>query len=123
MCGICGIYGVKDETLVKRMISILRHRGPDDSGIYADDNISLGHARLSIIDLTERGRQPMSNEDGNVWLSVNGEIYNFMKLKAELERKVSKWVRQYCHPDVATDKYIELFEEVLRTTKKSKPRI
>lgn len=87
MCGICGIYGIKDEALVKRMVSSLRHRGPDDSGIYTDDNISLGHARLSVIDLTERGRQPMSNEDGNIWLSVNGEIYNFMKLRAELEKK------------------------------------
>lgn len=87
MCGICGIYPVKDEALIKRMLSALRHRGPDDSGIYIDDNISLGHARLSIIDLSERGKQPMSNEDGNIWLSVNGEIYNFQELRAELEKK------------------------------------
>ena len=73
MCGICGIYGVDDKALIQRMLSVLKHRGPDDEGVYTDANVSLGHARLSIIDLTERGRQPMSNEDGNVWLSVNGE--------------------------------------------------
>lgn len=87
MCGICGIYGAQDRALINRMLSLLKHRGPDDEGIYTDINISLGHARLSIIDLTERARQPMSNEDGNVWLSVNGEIYNFMELRAELEKK------------------------------------
>lgn len=87
MCGICGIYGVEDRALIQRMLSVLKHRGPDDEGIYTDANISLGHARLSIIDLTERGRQPMSNEDGNVWLAVNGEIYNFMELRLELEKK------------------------------------
>ena len=55
MCGICGIYGTSDEALVVRMVATFRHRGPDDSGIYTDD-ISLGHARLSIIDLSERGK-------------------------------------------------------------------
>lgn len=83
MCGICGIYGTSDEALVARMVATLRHRGPDDSGIYTDDT-SLGHARLSIIGLSERGKQSMSNEDGTVWLSVNGEIYNFQELRAEL---------------------------------------
>lgn len=87
MCGICGIYGIEDKALIERMLYVLKHRGPDDSGIYTDDNISMGHARLSIIDLTEKGRQPMSNEDGNIWLSVNGEIYNFLELRAELEKK------------------------------------
>lgn len=87
MCGICGIYGVEDKALIQRMLSVLRHRGPDDEGIYTDANISLGHARLSIIDLTEKARQPISNEDGDVWLSVNGEIYNFMELRIELEKK------------------------------------
>lgn len=87
MCGICGIYGIEDRDSVQRMVSLLRHRGPDDSGIYTDTNISLGHARLSIIDLSERGRQPMCNEDGSIWLIVNGEIYNFIELRAELEKK------------------------------------
>jgi asparagine synthase (glutamine-hydrolysing) len=87
MCGICGIYGIEDKALVEQMLSVLKHRGPDDSGIYTDNNISIGHARLSIIDLSEKGRQPMPNEDGDIWLSVNGEIYNFMELRAELEKK------------------------------------
>lgn len=87
MCGICGIYGIEDKALIKRMVAVLRHRGPDDSGIYTDDNISLGHARLSIIDLTERGKQPISNENGDVWLIINGEIYNFMELGTELDKK------------------------------------
>ncbi|MFC1991158.1 asparagine synthase (glutamine-hydrolyzing) [Chloroflexota bacterium] len=87
MCGICGIYGVKDAILIRRMLSVLKHRGPDDEGIFTDANISMGHARLSIIDLSEKGRQPMSNEDNNIWLSVNGEIYNFNELRLEMERK------------------------------------
>jgi len=87
MCGICGIYGIEDKTLIQRMLSVLRHRGPDDKGVYSDSSISLGHARLSIIDLSEKGRQPMSNEDGDIWLIVNGEIYNFMELRPGLEKK------------------------------------
>jgi len=90
MCGICGIYSKKsgrDEATIKKMIAVLRHRGPDSSDFYIDENISLGHARLSIIDLSEKGKQPMANEDKTVWVSVNGEIYNFKELRDELERK------------------------------------
>jgi len=87
MCGICGIYGKKDEISIKKMIATLKHRGPDSDGFYLDENISFGHARLSIIDLSERGRQPMANEDKTVWLSINGEIYNFQELREELLKK------------------------------------
>jgi len=87
MCGICGIYGIREEILIKRMLGVLKHRGPDDQGIYLDEFISLGHARLSIIDLSEKGRQPLFNEDGNIALIVNGEIYNFVELRAQLEIK------------------------------------
>lgn len=87
MCGICGIYGIEDRTLIERMLSVMKHRGPDGNGIYTDTNISLGHARLSIIDLSEKGRQPMSNENGNIWLVVNGEIYNFIELRSLLQKK------------------------------------
>jgi len=87
MCAICGIYGVEDKSLIEKMLKILKHRGPDGEGIYTDTNFSMGHARLSIIDLSERGRQPISNEDGTVWLSVNGEIYNFQELRCSLEKK------------------------------------
>jgi asparagine synthase (glutamine-hydrolysing) len=85
MCGICGIAGVEDRSQIQKMLSVLKHRGPDSSGIYLNKDISLGHARLSIIDLSEKGNQPMSNENGDVWLAVNGEIYNYRELKAELE--------------------------------------
>lgn len=85
MCGICGFCGFEDINMLKRMVKILAHRGPDDSGFYTDENVSLGHTRLSIIDLSEKGRQPMSNEDGSIWIVYNGETYNFMDLRKELE--------------------------------------
>ena len=85
MCGICGIYGLEDAGLTRKMVSVLKHRGPDDNGVFTDNKISLGHTRLSIIDLSERGRQPMCNEEGDIWLSFNGEIYNFKKLRQRLE--------------------------------------
>jgi asparagine synthase (glutamine-hydrolysing) len=88
MCGICGIWqptGV-DERLVRLMSKTLEHRGPDDEGYYLDGRIGLGHRRLSIIDL-EGGRQPLSNEDGTVWIVFNGEIYNFLELRDALEAR------------------------------------
>ncbi len=84
MCGIAGITW-KDEALVARMTKVIAHRGPDQDGIYTDEFISLGHRRLSIIDLSEHGRQPMSNEDGSVWVAFVGEIYNFQELRTVLE--------------------------------------
>lgn len=84
MCGISGILGREDKNQIEKMLSTIRHRGPDGKGIIVDENISLGHARLSIIDLSEKGKQPMSNEEGNIWLSVNGEIYNYKELREEL---------------------------------------
>jgi len=85
MCGICGIYGGDDKNLILKMMAVLKHRGPDDSGYYADTDIAMGHTRLSINDLTKHGAQPMCNEDGNLWLSINGEIYNFKELRNSLE--------------------------------------
>lgn len=86
MCGICG-FSWKDEELVKRMNDQLVHRGPDQDGIFCDDNVSLGHRRLSIIDLSESGRQPMFNEDKSICLVFNGEIYNFQELRHSLSQK------------------------------------
>ncbi|MBP8695503.1 MAG: asparagine synthetase B, partial [Syntrophobacterales bacterium] len=78
-----------DEAVLRRMTEVMTHRGPDESGVYlrrADGmSVGLGHRRLSIIDLTEAGRQPLSNEDGTVWLVFNGEIYNHPELRGELE--------------------------------------
>jgi asparagine synthase (glutamine-hydrolysing) len=83
MCGICGIFepGGADVNLamVKAMAETLAHRGPDDEGFYGGRGIGLGHRRLSIIDLGG-GHQPLSNEDGSIWIAFNGEIYNFQEL-------------------------------------------
>ncbi len=87
MCGICGFYGFEDENAIKRMVKSLSHRGPDASGTYTDGNISFGHTRLSIIDTSDKGKQPMSNENGTVWITYNGETYNFMDLKKNLKRR------------------------------------
>jgi asparagine synthase (glutamine-hydrolysing) len=91
MCGITGILnlngssGVSRETLA-RMTAVLRHRGPDESGLYLDDQVGLGHARLSIIDLST-GQQPMHSDDETVWIIFNGEIFNYIELKADLEKQ------------------------------------
>lgn len=84
MCGICG-FNWTDERLIERMKARLVHRGPDDHGSYVAEGVSLGHRRLSIVDLSEAGRQPLSNEDGTVWITFNGEIYNHLELRARLE--------------------------------------
>jgi asparagine synthase (glutamine-hydrolysing) len=86
MCGICG-FNWDDLSLVRSMCSSLRHRGPDDSGTYNDQFVSLGHQRLSIIDLSLKGKQPISNEDGSIVITFNGEIYNYKKLRYLLEQK------------------------------------
>lgn len=90
MCGICGIieYGKNIDNLcdIEKMITAIRHRGPDGTGFFMKNNIALGHARLSIIDI-ETGKQPMSNEDDSLWVTFNGEIYNYKEIKDELKQK------------------------------------
>jgi asparagine synthase (glutamine-hydrolysing) len=86
MCGICG-FNWSEAALGERCAQAIAHRGPDQSGVYAADGITLGHRRLSIIDLSEQGRQPMTNEDGSIFLVFNGEIYNFPELRATLQQK------------------------------------
>lgn len=90
MCGICGIFhtdGKPVETnLIEAMNQTMTHRGPDGQGIFTDGEVGLGHRRLSIIDL-EAGKQPMGNADGSVQVVFNGEIYNYLELKQELESK------------------------------------
>lgn len=86
MCGICGIVSNRqkpDLDLTLRMMGRLRHRGPDGSGYFRDDQAALGHTRLAIID-AEGGAQPLSNEDGRYWITFNGEIFNYIELAAEL---------------------------------------
>ncbi|MBN1522487.1 MAG: asparagine synthase (glutamine-hydrolyzing) [Candidatus Aureabacteria bacterium] len=86
MCGICG-FNWRDEKLIERMTQKIRHRGPDAQGIKAFSDISIGNARLSIIDLSAAGNQPMSNASGRKWIVYNGEIYNFPEIKKELLQK------------------------------------
>jgi asparagine synthase (glutamine-hydrolysing) len=88
MCGICGIFEYERRTdivgdTVHKMNQTMIHRGPDDGGVFVGPGIGLGHRRLSIIDLAG-GHQPMSNEDGTVWVLLNGEIYNYPELRVEL---------------------------------------
>lgn len=90
MCGICGKVdpaGVR-EAAVQLMMDTLKHRGPDDAGLYLDGSVGLGHQRLSIIDLG-LGHQPMPNGDGSLWIVFNGEIYNYQELQESLKNKYS----------------------------------
>src|SRR5690242_20577283 len=94
MCGICGVLATSDalatdESVIGAMCDTMVHRGPDDAGVWTlpEQRIGLGHRRLSIVDPSSAGHQPMSNEDGTVWLTFGGEIYNHLELRAELEAK------------------------------------
>ncbi len=114
MCGICGLINYKqgriEEGVLKKMCAAMHHRGPDDEGFYINNKITpaigLGHRRLSIIDLSSEGRQPMPNEDKTLWIVFNGEIYNYPELRLELIQK------GHCfssHTD--TEVVIHLYEE------------
>jgi asparagine synthase (glutamine-hydrolysing) len=88
MCGICGAFEYERRTdlpsaMIHDMNQTMVHRGPDDGGVFVGPGIGLGHRRLSIIDLAG-GHQPMSNEDGTIWVLLNGEIYNYPELRADL---------------------------------------
>jgi asparagine synthase (glutamine-hydrolysing) len=115
MCGICGIFNTRDATtpdapaLVERMATSIAHRGPNDSGTHIDGRIALGHRRLSVIDLSINGRGPMANEDGTVWITYNGEIYNFRELKSQF-RLVEKGHRFRSSTD--TEVLLHLYEEL-----------
>jgi len=105
MCGICG-FNWTDERLIERMKARLVHRGPDDHGSYVTEGISLGHRRLSIVDLSDAGRQPLSNEDGSVWITFNGEIYNHRELRTTLEANGHSF-RSRCDTEAIVHAYEE----------------
>lgn len=91
MCGICGIYNASSRqpvsrTLLEQMVCALEHRGPDDQGVYLEQALGLGFRRLSIIDLVN-GNQPITNEEGTIWLVFNGEIWNYRALQQELRER------------------------------------
>ncbi|MBA4368367.1 MAG: asparagine synthase (glutamine-hydrolyzing) [Desulfobacterium sp.] len=106
MCGICGFTGDEDQVVLKKMTDTIVHRGPDDDGYYADGKINLGMRRLSIIDVTT-GQQPIHNEDKNLWTVFNGEIFNFQKLRKDLEEKGHQFYTD--HSD--TEVIVHLYEE------------
>jgi asparagine synthase (glutamine-hydrolysing) len=119
MCGICGlvVYGWHngdDPDVLSRMRDTMAHRGPDDTGSFrsADGRVQLGHRRLSIVDLSAAGHQPMSNEDGTVWIAFNGEIYNHLELRPGLEARGHLY-RSATDTETLIHLYEELGEDML----------
>src|SRR5918999_522628 len=113
MCGITGIFAFSDRLsvdgpTVDTMRDTLAHRGPDDGGTWVEPGgrVALGHRRLSIVDLSSAGHQPMCNEDGTVWITFNGEIYNHLELREELERRGHRY-RSWTD----TETIVHLYEE------------
>ena len=113
MCGICGVLAFNDgfdcdEQVVVAMRDAMVHRGPDDAGVWTSPTgrAALGHRRLSIVDVSAAGHQPMCNEDGTVWVTFNGEIYNHAALRPELEARGHRY-RSHCD----TETIIHLYEE------------
>jgi len=111
MCGINGIAlspesgKTIDRSVIERMRDVIQHRGPDDYGLFIDGNIGLGHRRLSIVDVAA-GHQPMTNEDGALQITYNGEIYNHADFRTELEAKGHVY-RTHCD----TETILHLYEE------------
>jgi asparagine synthase (glutamine-hydrolysing) len=114
MCGILGqiLSQPTDKTDFLASLSQLNHRGPDDSGVYFDDNIALGQTRLSIVDLSEKGHQPMISECGNYVIVYNGEIYNFKEIKQDLISKKYKF-NSLTDTEVILNGFIEYKEGIL----------
>jgi asparagine synthase (glutamine-hydrolysing) len=108
MCGIAGIwYQDKSvsEAVLGKMINTITHRGPDGTGTFINENLGLAHARLSIIDLST-GRQPIHNEEGNVWVIFNGEIFNYIELREKLEKQGHQFYTQ-----TDTEVIVHLYEQ------------
>src|SRR5262249_22248564 len=110
MCGICGVFefeatGNVTRDLLHRMNETISHRGPDDEGIYLGDGVGFGHRRLSIVDVAG-GHQPLGNEDGTIQVLLNGEIYNYGELRAELITKGHRFATQS-----DTEAIVHLYEE------------
>lgn len=105
MCGICG-FNWEDKDLIQRMMAKLEHRGPDDKGFLTDTDISLGHRRLSIIDLSSKGKNPMSNSENTHYIIYNGEVYNYQEIRDELKKKGYKF-KSKTDTEVILNAYIE----------------
>src|SRR5437588_4205271 len=89
MCGICGIVGSADRNAIESMTNSLAHRGPDDYGVklFESAPVALGHRRLSILDLSALGHQPMTDSENRLWITYNGEIYNYHDVRTLLTAK------------------------------------
>ena len=110
MCGIVGVLNLAERPPVQKpallaMLGTIRHRGPDEFGIYRDSAVGLGSARLSIIDLST-GQQPIGNEDGTLWIVFNGEIYNYIELRPQLEASGHRF-----RTDTDTEVILHLYED------------
>ena len=114
MCGFVGFVAKTEnkKEILNRMMDRIIHRGPDMAGDYIDGDVALGFRRLSILDLSEAGRQPMTSEDGNVTITFNGEIYNFMDIRRELEEKGYNF-KSNCDTEALLHGYEELNNHVL----------
>ena len=112
MCGISGIIsktGFPDKNKIISMNGMISHRGPDQSGYLEYKNTLLGHARLSVIDISDNGRQPMST-DGRYWIIFNGEVYNFLEIKEELIKRNYNFYSK-TDTEVVINSYIEWGDE------------
>jgi len=113
MCGILGTFGYKvNRDEFEECLTKIKHRGPDDAGIWQDEWCSLGHRRLSILDLSEVGRQPMFSRDGRYVIIYNGEIYNYLELRNEL-KKIGYVFKTRTDTEVALYAYLEWGEKSL----------
>ena len=94
MCGILGLIGPRtfDAEAFGKALDVMKNRGPDDRGIYEEPECLLGHRRLAILDLSPAGHQPMSSRDGRFTIVFNGEVYNFLELRWELESEGQHFV-------------------------------
>ncbi len=110
MCGVVGIApkngsATPERPMLEKMVAAIRHRGPDDEGYFVAPGIGLGHARLSIIDV-QGGRQPIHNEDESVWVSYNGEIFNYIELRQDLQKRGHEF-----YTETDTEVIVHLYEE------------
>src|SRR5262249_34268288 len=117
MCGIAGCLALAfeadpDQAWLTRALDRISHRGPDDDGVYTDPDVALGFPRLSILDLSLAGHQPMRSADGRYWIVFNGEIYNYVELGAEL-REQGITLRSTGDAEVLLETYARVGKDVL----------
>src|SRR5262249_27854419 len=111
MCGIPGIVNLTassppSEEILRAMLGAIRHRGPDQFGIYLDESVGLGSARLAIVDVAS-GQQPIANEDGTLWIVFNGEVFNYVELRRVLESQGHRFATR-----TDTEVVLHLYEQV-----------